>query len=211
MRLNLIPRDEKFQDMFSKASKNVVEAAKTFKEAIGEWKLNKEKVNKIHDLEREGDLIRHELIDKLNHTFITPIDREDIYDLSGELDDIVDMIQASIDRMQIYDLDFSGNEGLLHLAEVVEKSSILLDNAINDMHDNKKKRRVLDQCIEINQLENEGDNLIRKLLRSLFEDRKAMSSLDIMLWKEIFEFVESIIDKCEDVACTIESIVVKNY
>lgn len=211
MKFTLIPKEEKFQDMFSRASKNVVEAAGIFKDIISDWNSSSNKIERIHELEKEGDTIRHELVDKLNHTFITPIDREDIYELSGELDDIIDMIQACVDRMQIYNLKFSGSEGLLHLAEALQKSTVSLDKAIDEMHDEKKRRRVLEYCIEINVYENEGDNLIRKLLRELFEGRTKTSSLEIMLWKEIYEFVEAIIDKCEDVACTIESIVVKNY
>ncbi|MBI4722752.1 MAG: DUF47 family protein [Candidatus Stahlbacteria bacterium] len=118
MKFNFMPRDENFWNMFARASKNVVEAAKNFKLLIAQWDSVEEKIEKIQELEHEGDLIRHELVDKLNRSFITPIDREDIYELSGELDDIVDMIQACADRMQIYKLDFSGphDEGLLELA-----------------------------------------------------------------------------------------------
>ncbi|MDD5529211.1 MAG: DUF47 family protein [bacterium] len=210
MKFNFMPKNEKFQDIFNRASKNVVDAAKSFKLLMIKWDSNSELFEKIRDFEHEGDLIRHELVDKLNHTFITPFDREDIYELSGRLDDIVDMIQACTDRMQIYNLDFSKNEGMLQLAEIVEKTTISLDRAISEMHDEKKKRRTYDYCIEVNQYENEGDILVRKLLKNLFADRSKISSLEVILFKEVYEFAESIIDKCENVAHTIEGIVVKN-
>jgi hypothetical protein len=208
MKFNFLPKDEKFQDIFARSSKNVVETAKEFKCFIKNWDFN---VEKIHMYEQEGDIIRHELIDKLNHTFITQIDREDIYKLSGELDDIVDMMQASADRLVIYNLKQPKDDGLLHLAGIIEKSTVLIEKAIVDMHDTKKHRRVLDYTIEINHLENEGDTLVRKLLTKLFENCSTASPLETMIWKEVYEYLEDIIDKCEDVACTIESIVVKNY
>lgn len=210
MKFNFLPRDEKFQDIFNRASANIVEAAKSFKLLMTKWDANSELFEKIRELEHEGDLIRHELVDKLNHTFITPFDREDIYGLSGDMDDIVDMIQACTDRMQIYNLNFSGNDGVFQLAEIVEKSAIALDKAISNMHDDKKKSRICDYCIEVNQYENEGDVVVRKLLKGLFADRSKISSLEVILFKEVYEFAESIIDKCETVAHTIESVVVKN-
>ena len=211
MRINLLPRDEKFQEIFSSASKNVVESAQVFKALLKDWNPASEKITRIHELEHEGDLIRHELVDKLNRTFITPIDREDIYELSKELDDIMDMIQACVDRMQIYNLNFSKSEGLIGLAEIIEKATVEIDRSINDMHVHKRRKCVFDSCVEVNRLEHEGDSLTRKLLKNLFETRAGTSSLEIILWKEVFEFAESIIDKCEDVSCTIEGIICKSY
>ncbi len=209
MRLNLLPRDENFHELFAKASKNVVEGAKTFKELIDHWSVNDSRIDKIHAQEKEGDLIRHELVDRLNRTFITPIDREDIYALSGELDDVIDMIQACADRMQIYRIE-KVDPDLARLAEILEKSAVAVDAAISDMQDKKKARRVLDHLIEVNQLENEGDNVVKKLLRDLFEKGTSANALEVFKLKETYEAVEAAIDKCEDVACTIESIVVKH-
>jgi len=204
-----MPKEEKFQGIFSRSSKNVMEAAKTFKIMLQEWNFD---VTRIHEIENEGDMIRHELIHKLNNTFITPIDREDIYNLSSELDDIVDMMQACADRLLIYNLKKpADDDGLVQLTEIIEKATLLIDKAITDMHDEKKRNRICDYTIEINQLENQGDLLARKLLKNLFEKPNKEKTLEIIIWKEVYEFLEDIIDKCEDVACTIESIIVKNY
>lgn len=208
MKLNLFPHDESFQEMFSRASKNVVKAATTFKLLVEKWNPEDEKIEVIHELEKEGDRIRHELVDKLNRTFITPIDREDIYALSGELDDIVDMIQATTDRMKIYRINRS-DKGLMQLAEILEKATILLDKAIEESNDKKNVRRVLDYFIEINQLENEGDNLFKQILGNLFDNGAAGHALEVVKWKDTYEAIEAAIDKCEDVACTVESVIVK--
>ncbi|MFA5859835.1 MAG: DUF47 family protein [Elusimicrobiota bacterium] len=209
MGFNLMPKDENFQGMFSRTSKNVVEAAKTFHQLVKNWDAGSPLIDKIHEIEHEGDLIRHELVDKLNRTFITPIDREDIYALSGELDDIIDMIQAVMDRMKIYRIR-KIDDGLVKLAEILERSAVLVDKAICEMDDKKKVTRVMDYCIEINQLENEGDNMFKKLLADLFDgDDASKNPLEVIKWKETYEAVEAALDKCENVACTIESIVVK--
>lgn len=210
MKFNWFPHDESFQEMFSRASKNMVKTATTFKLLVEKWDPMDEKIETIHELEKEGDLIRHELVDKLNRTFITPIDREDIYALSGELDDIVDKIQATTDRMKIYRINRS-DEGLIKLAEILEKATMLLDKAISESGDKKNIRRVLDYTIEINQLENEGDNVFKKMLANLFDNGANSHPLDVVKWKDTYEAIEAAIDKCEDVACTIESIVVKGH
>lgn len=209
MGFNFMPKDEDFYGYFKKASKIAVDAARTFKELVGSWSPDSKKIDEIHAIEKEGDLVRHELVDKLNRTFITPIDREDIYSLSGELDDIIDMIQACTDRMQIYCIG-KINPDTIKLAEILEKSAIALEKAIGDMQDKKKTRRVMDHVIEVNQLENEGDTMLRKLLRDLFCGCKAEDALEIMKMKEMYEAIEAAIDKCEDCACSIESIVVKH-
>jgi len=209
MLFNFMPKDGNFQEIFSRASKNVVKGARAFVELLEKWDGSEEMLEPIHTLEREGDIIRHELVDKLNRTFITPFDREDIYGLSGELDDIIDMIQACSDRMQIFGIKKITDE-LKSLAVIVEKATILLDNAIEEMNDKKKTVRVLDYLIEVNRLENEGDNVVKKALRELFEKGDNAHALDIFKLKETYEAVEEAIDKCESVAHTIEGIVVKN-
>lgn len=204
-----MPKNEDFFGYFRRASMNAVEAARTFRELVADWKPDSDRIERIHEIEKEGDLVRHELVDKLNRTFITPIDREDIYALSGELDDIIDMIQACTDRMQIYCLG-KIDANIIKMAEILEKSAMALQKAISEMNDKKKSRRVLDYLIEVNQLENEGDAMLRVLLKELFCKCRAEDALEVMKLKETYEAVEAAIDKCENCACTIESIVVKH-
>jgi predicted phosphate transport protein (TIGR00153 family) len=209
MGFNFLPKDNDFYHLLSKASDHVVKAAKIFRELVENWQLDSEKVDQIHAIEEEGDDIRRDIVDKLNHTFITPIDREDIYVLSSDLDDVIDMIQSRTDRMQIYRIK-TIDKNCLHLAVILEKASIALDKAINNMKDKKNIKHVMECIAEINHLEHEGDRTIRKLLTELFAENNKMDAIEVFKLKETYEALEAAIDKCEDVACTIEGIVVKH-
>ena len=162
---------------------------------------------KIHDYEHEGDTLSHEITDMLNRTFITPIDREDIYALANQLDDVLDMINAMAGRMKLYKLD-PGNDYFSQFIDLIDQSSVALANAVKHMHDTKRTRRVLDHCIEINRLENMGDQVREKAIGSLFETEK--DPIMVIKWKEMYEVAEGTLDKCEHVAKVIESILVKH-
>lgn len=203
----LIPKEEKFFDILEEASENVVQAAACFSSLVEHWSLTNPDLERIRDIEHQGDRMTHEIIDKLNRTFITPIDREDIHALAGGLDDVVDVIQATADRMQLYRVEKT-DPYLAQMAGVLVKSTEAISKAVKGLRDLSHTRRTLDYCIEINRLENEGDAILKKALGELFSDHKDV--LEIMKWKEIYEQTEFATDKCEDVANTIESIVVKN-
>ena len=207
MSFSLIPKDEKFFDILEEASDNVQTAANTFRDLVANWSLTSDKIKTIHDLEQEGDRMTHEVIDRLNRTFITPIDREDIHALATELDDVVDLIQATMDRMQLYRI-VESSPILVQMIEVLVKGTEAIGKAIKSLRDLKHSRRTLDFCIEINRLENEGDAIFKTALGDLFGNHKDV--LDIMKWKEIYENAEHANDKCEDIANIIEGIVVKN-
>ena len=204
---SFIPRDEKFFDILEEASVNVLLTAKTFRELVGQWSQNSPLLQQLRDLEHEGDRMTHEIIDKLNRTFITPIDREDIHALTSGLDDVVDVIQATADRMQLYRIDKT-DPHLQRMAEVLIKASEAIVKAVKSLRELSHSRRTLDFCIEINRLENEGDVLLKTALGELFRDHK--DALEILKWKEVYEQTEFATDKCEDIANIIEGIVVKN-
>jgi predicted phosphate transport protein (TIGR00153 family) len=208
MSFSLIPKEQKFFEMFSRAAKNAVEAARTYKELVQDYTIEHPNFQKIRDLEHEGDIITHEVMDSLNRTFITPFDREDIHGLTSDLDNIVDAIQAVSDRMQMYHIDRK-DPFILKLAEILEKAVREVEKAVREMADFKNARRVLDFCIEINRLENEGDSALTEAIRNLFRNG-TKDPLEVIKWKEVYEITESAIDRCEDVANTIEGIVVKN-
>jgi uncharacterized protein len=215
---SLIPKDEKFFDILEEASDNVHEAAIAFRDLVGHWSPTSPKFDLIRDLEHEGDRMTHEIIDKLNRTFITPIDREDIHSLASKLDDVIDVIQATTNRMQLYRINKSSPH-LAKMADVLVRSTDAVGKAVKSLRDLSHSRRTLDFCIEINRFENEGDALLENALGELFADspanapgaqRSSNDVLEIMKWKEVYEQTEFATDKCEDIANVIEGIVVKN-
>ncbi len=207
MGLSFMPKEEKFFDFLTQQAENLTKAAEYFKAAIKDGRLDEEEVKKMRDLEHEGDTLAHEITDMLNRTFITPIDREDIYALANKLDDVLDLLNAMAGRMKLYKL----NPADPHFAEFIDlldQSAAALANAVRHMPDTKRTRRVLDYCIEVNRLENLGDSVREKAISNLFENQK--DPMQVIKWKEIYETAEGALDDCERVAKLIESILVKH-
>ena len=207
MPINFMPKEVKFFDYLNLQAENLVKASSYFKSILKNGVMDEAAAKKIHDFEHEGDTLSHEITDMLNRTFITPIDREDIYALANQLDDVLDMINAMAGRMKLYKLD-PGNEYFSQFIDLIDQSSVALSNAVKHMHDTKRTRRVLDHCIEIKRLENMGDQLREKAIGSLFETEK--DPIMVIKWKEMYEVAEGTLDKCEHVAKVIESILVKH-
>jgi uncharacterized protein Yka (UPF0111/DUF47 family) len=204
---SLIPKEEKFFDLFEEAADNVLKAAHAFLELVSHWSPTSEKIKLIRDLEHEGDRMTHEVIDKLNRVFITPLDREDIHSLTTELDDVIDIIQSTMDRMLLFQIA-STTPALIKMVEVLVQSVEVIGKAIRSLRDLAHTRRTLDFCIEANRLENEGDACLAAALKELFANPTDV--LQVIKWKEIYEATEFATDKCEDIANIIEGIVVKN-
>lgn len=207
MGLNLIPKEVKFFDYLNLQAENVVKAAGYFKTLTRNHELDGEAAKKMHSIEHEGDTLAHEIVDLLNRTFITPIDREDIYTLSNTLDDVLDLINAMANRIRLYKLDPS-DPFFVQFIDTIEQSAAALSNAVKHMPDTKRQRRVLDHCIEINRLENVGDTLRENAISTLFDTEK--DPIKVIKWQEIYEVAEATLDTCEHVAKVIESILVKN-
>lgn len=207
MNFNLLPKEENFFDLFELQADRIAQCGKVFHELCSNWQLNSPLVDKLRDIEHEADMTTHEIIDKLNRTFITPFDREDIHQLASETDEVIDLIQGTSSRMNRYQLSHASSE-LAHLAEVLSQSADTVRKAILGLRDVRKPQRILDYCIEINRHENAGDQVMDMAMEKLFADEK--DPIQVIKWKEIYEMTEGAIDMCEDVANTIESIVVKN-
>jgi predicted phosphate transport protein (TIGR00153 family) len=207
MAINFIPKEMKFFDYLNLQGENLMKAAAFFKEAVKDGVLDDAEVKKIHDLEHEGDTLAHEITDMLNRTFITPIDREDIYALANQLDDVLDMLNAMAGRVKLYKLN-TNDEYFAQFIDLIDQAAAALAGAVKYMPDNKRQRRVLDYCIEINRLENLGDSVREKAIGNLFDTEK--DPVKVIKWKEIYEVAEGTLDKCEHVAKVIESILVKH-
>jgi uncharacterized protein len=204
---SLFPKDEKFFDMFERATVNLHKGGEAFKDLLEDFTNIEHKVKNIKEIEHEGDIITHEIFDKLNRTFITPIDREDIHQITSEMDDVLDYILATADRFQLYKIKKPTPE-VMKLTEVLLSSIDIVGKAVYSLKDLKRTRRTLDHCVELNRLENEGDMIHKAAIAELFADGK--DAIEIIKWRDIYDHLESAIDKCEDLADTVEGIVVKN-
>ena len=202
--LRILPREAKFFELFVDMAKNIERASAQLVELLVRYDNVAERVRSIKDIEHLGDQMTHDLFTRLNKTFITPIDREDIHELASTLDDVLDMIDAVSSRMLIYKIE-KPTEDAVRLAELIHTATHVLveELAVLEKHDH-----IIEHCIEINRLENEGDRISRIAIARLFDDHN--DPIYIIKWKEIYEVLEGAIDCCEDVANVIEGVVVKN-
>ncbi|MGH7773577.1 MAG: DUF47 domain-containing protein [Candidatus Binatia bacterium] len=199
-----IPRQEKFFDLFKEAAQNVLEGANALKEMLDHYQNPEASWKKIMDLEHEGDRITHRAVRMLNQTFITPIDREDMYALTTALDDVMDTIEAAASRMVLYKIQKVSPQAK-ELCDIIVNSSEQVVKAVFHM---PKLEDIEHYCIEINGLENAADQIYRQAIAALFEDERP--PLDVIKWQNIFELLETATDRCEDVANILESIALKN-
>lgn len=206
MAFNLIPKEEKFFELFEAQAAHNVAAAKVFRELALKWTRETAPFDRLREIEHEADMTCHEIYDKLNRTFVTPFDREDIRELAGELDTVVDLIEAVGRRMYLYQIDHATDD-LVRLTDILWQCTETLRKAVAEMKTPEKSRRVMDYCIEVNRLENAGDQALGVAIGKLFQGKP--DPLEVMKWKEIYDTIEQAIDKCEDVAHTLETILVK--
>jgi predicted phosphate transport protein (TIGR00153 family) len=200
----ILPREAKFFDLFVDMARNIERASEQLVELLRIYDNVPERVLAIKNCEHLGDQMTHGLFTRLNKTFITPIDREDIHELASKMDDVLDMIDAAASRMVIYKIE-KPTEDSVRLAELIHSSTKVLVRALAVL---EKHDHIMDHCIEINRLEKEGDRVSRIAIARLFDDGK--DPFYVIKWKEIYEVLEKAIDKCEDVANVIEGVVVKN-
>lgn len=199
-----MPHDGDFFVLFQKQAENVVVGAKAFVRLLEHYTGVPEQVQRIKAIEHNGDEITHQIFRRLNQTFITPFDREDIHELCSTMDDVIDLIDAAAGRFVLYRVN-EVRHGTLELATVLAAASSELKEAIYAMESPEK---ALHRVIEINRLENESDRICRTLIAQLFEEEK--DPVQIIKWKEIYEVIETAVDKCEDVSNVIESVILKN-
>jgi hypothetical protein len=201
---SLIPREVRFFDLFEQQSQHIIHAAQLLRELVHNFADARAKAHSIKEVEHQGDQITHEVVRRLNTTFITPLDREDIHDLATRLDDVLDFIEAAAERLVVYRIK-EPTSASRAMAEVIVQQTHAVDRAI-------KCLRTMDpgfheHAVEVNRLENAGDSLLRDSLAALFEEQA--DPIEVIKWKEIYETMETVTDRCEDVANVIEGIILK--
>jgi predicted phosphate transport protein (TIGR00153 family) len=202
----LLPKEFNFFDLFDKQADCALDAAGRFKELVTKGTLEDALIQKVKDVEHQGDDLTHDILNRLNKTFITPFDREDIHALAKELDDVIDMIYTIANRMKVYKLE-GIDKNLVLFAVVIEDSVRAVASAVKGLRNMKNLKSVTDACVEINRLENVGDTMRDTMLAELFETSK--DPFDLIKWKEIYQDAETVLDICEDVAHVVQSILVK--
>jgi len=201
----IIPRDQAFFTMFEKAAQNALEGAEVLKELLDTFEDVKEKARQIEEIEHKGDIITHEIIKRLNTTFITPIDREDILALNSSIDDVIDLIHAAATRILLYKITEPTPQAK-ELGFLILKSTRELHRGVTRL--STKMDEVFEHCVEVNSLENEADRVCRDAIAQLFDQEK--DPIYILKWKEIYETLETATDRCEDAANVLEGVALKN-
>lgn len=203
----LIPRENVFFDLFEKCAVNVAEGALVLNELLETFSDLDGRVAKIQEIEHRGDQLTHETLKKVNSTFITPLDREDIHELVCRMDDILDLTDGTLSRIKLYKIQ-QPTEDIRALSRVLVKATAVLVEAVRGLRKLKKSEEILRLCVEIHTHENEGDRIHQHAIAALFDSQA--NPLDVIKWKDIYESLELATDRCEDVANILEGIVLKN-
>jgi predicted phosphate transport protein (TIGR00153 family) len=202
----LIPREKKFFALFEQSSQNALKIAQQLKDMVYLWENVKERVWVINDLEHQGDAITHQIFEQLHRSVITPFDREDIALLAHSLDDVVDFIHAAADAMLLYKVERPTNRAK-EMVDIVVQAVAEVERAVSEIRDRIGRKKLLNRCVEINRLENIGDNVFRSAMAELFDDSTDFAGL--IKWHEIYKHMENVIDRCEDIANILEGISLK--
>jgi predicted phosphate transport protein (TIGR00153 family) len=198
------PKEREFFDLFEEAAANAVRAAQLLERMLEQWPDHGELGRDVVVCEQEGDRITHDIVQRLNSTFVTPIDREDIYALASALDDIVDFIEEVADFLALYRIE-APNSRAQEMARILHQATRAIAGAIPRLRTFKDIHHF---TVEVNRLENDGDRVLREALASLFE--QGIDPMLVIRWKDIFERLEDGIDSTEQAANILENIVIKN-
>ena len=201
---SLFPKEEDFFLLFRRQAALVREACDQLHDMMEKFDRLEERTKSLKDVEHRADLVTHELFERLNRTFITPLEREDIHDLASGLDDVVDAAEAIGSRLLLFRITQSRPEAV-RMTAILVACARQIEQAVENL---KNLQNLMSFSIEINRLENEADAISRQVVADLFTGQHDI--LDVMRWKEIYGRLENAADKCEDVANTIESIVIKS-
>ena len=204
MAFRLIPREERFYDDFVAMARQIRRGAGLLEEMLAPDRPVWDKAEEIKEVEHECDTLTHQIIQRLHRTFVTPLDREDIFGLARSLDDVMDAIDATAALVRLYQLEQVRPDARI-LSRIIKDS---VDQLVTALQALEKKVGVKEPAVEINRLENEADRAHQAAVRRLFEEER--DPIAIIKWKEILDFLEDATDRCEDVANVLEGVVVKH-
>jgi uncharacterized protein len=204
---NLLPKDTVFFDLFEALARHAVAAAEQLRQLAKNYPANGEHLQKIRDEEHEADKLAHQALERLDRTFITPFDREDIHELVGGLDDIVDNIDACAKRFFLFHITTMETD-FLKQADVLVQATVTLSDAVHRLRTSRKLSELSEKLIAIHHSESIGDDNHHAAISRLFDG--TTDALEVMKWKEQYDLIEEAIDNCEDVGNTLERIVLKS-
>ncbi|MCE5222303.1 MAG: DUF47 family protein [Clostridium sp.] len=205
---NLKPKEDKFYKLFLEAAQNVNEGAMILRASLDSLSEKEINVSKIEELEHKGDKLVGIITKELNESFITPIDREDIYSLIKRMDDVLDLTNSTMHRFVMFDINES-TESCKLLADMIVQCTTCLVELMDELNSvGNKSKHIKEKIISINKIESEADRLFRKTVSELFKNE--VNPIEIIKWKEIYQTLENTIDKCEKIANTVEGVVIKN-
>jgi predicted phosphate transport protein (TIGR00153 family) len=201
----LLPREEQYFTLFAQMTSYINDAARTLVEMLGHHDGDyQEYVQRIKSIEHACDDLTHNVATRLNQSFITPFDREDIYMMSKALDDVVDLIDGAARAVVMYDIH-EATEPAKQLAGVIQRMALQLNEVVSIL---SKPKGVTERLVELHRLENEGDDIYHRAVAALFHDRG--DPLEVLKWKDVYEKLEAAIDRCENVANIIEGVIIKH-
>jgi uncharacterized protein len=201
--LKLVPQ-ARFFDLFEKHSDLTVKGAAALRDLVYDFRDGVAKATAIKEIEHEADLVTHEIFSNLNTTFITPLDREDIHSLAARLDDVLDFIEACAERLVLYRIR-EPTSACRALSDVIVKTVEAMNAGVHSLR--RKHETFHEHAVEVNRLENVADDLLRDSLVALFDE--TADPLEVIKWKESYELLEIVTDRCEDAANVIEVIILK--
>jgi len=207
LKFSLIPRGDKFFDLFEASAENILKAAEGLKDLTNTWDNVEERITIIKEFEHEGDIITHQIMERLHRTFITPFDREDIVLLAQGLDDVTDFIEEAADAMVTYKVK-RPDWAAIALSDVILRGAREIQRGLPHLRKRSDFKHILEHCVEINRLENEADHVLRTAMGALFTDTTDVA--EIIKWRDIYAHMESATDSCEDVADVLEGVALKH-
>ena len=207
MRFPLIPKNYRFYDLFEQGAHNLVAAAEVMVDLLQHFENVDMKTARMKELERIGDGIIHQIVEQLHRTFVTPLDREDITALAQHMDDVMDYMEGATTAMRIYGIQ-RPRPAARSVADLIRLQTVQVERAVPKLRQRSQLRSMLEQCVEIQRLENEADSLFLNAMAGLFEEEP--SPVEIIKWREIYDQLEMATDSCEHVAIVLEGIVLKH-
>ena len=205
--MRLFPKEDNFFDYFEQLANKIDEGGQFFLDMTRNHNYSAARVSRLKEIEHEADGIAHKTYERMHKTFLTPLDREDIYALVNKMDDILDHIEGVGIRLHMYKVK-SPDDEIIKQAEILSRAIKKIKNVVHGLRNMKNSQMILDGCVEIHTLENAGDVLLRTIITNLFI--KEQDAIELLKWKEIFERLEQAIDVCESVSNIVGGIVLKH-